>query len=132
MDRSLSGQAEALPCPGVGGFLRRKPRRRKMKRLSTYVLASVICLGTTAVLAISSRNVKFNASVEAALASDGAFRDGLYLGKLAAESGQPPRAAIGRWSTDQDRSAFATGYRHGYNESLASERRNSASARSTE
>jgi hypothetical protein len=91
-----------------------------MKRLSTYALVSVICLGTTAMLALNHREVKSGASAEKALASDGAFRDGLYLGKLAAESGRPPRAAIGRWSTDQDRSAFSAGYRRGYADTLAS------------
>jgi hypothetical protein len=85
-----------------------------------YALALVIFLGTTAVLAVSNHNGKSNASVETTLASDGAFRDGLYLGKLAAESGQAPRMALGRWSTDQDHSMFAAGYRRGYSESLAS------------
>jgi hypothetical protein len=42
----------------------------------------------------------------------------LYLGKLAAERGQTQHPAIGRWSTDRDRSMFAAGYRRGY-ESLA-------------
>jgi hypothetical protein len=97
-----------------------------------YALALVICLGTTAMLAVSNHNAKSNASVETALASDGAFRDGLYLGKLAAESGQAPRPAIGRWSADQDRSMFAAGYRRGYSESLASAAANAALAQSTE
>jgi hypothetical protein len=91
-----------------------------MSRLSVYALAVVICLGTTAMLAVSNRNVKLNEGVETVLAADGAFRDGLYLGKLAAESGRPLRPAIGRWSADRDRSMFAAGYRRGYNESLTS------------
>ena len=89
-----------------------------MRRLFTYALAIAICLGTTAMLAISKRNVKPNASAEARFAADGAFRDGLYLGKLAAETGQPLHPAIGRWSTDQDRAMFTAGYRRGYNQSL--------------
>jgi hypothetical protein len=103
-----------------------------MTKISIYVLTLVICLGTTAMLAVSNRNVKSNASVETALATDGAFRDGLYLGKLAAESGQPARLAIGRWSTDQDRSMFTAGYRRGYSESLTSAAANSGRAQSTE
>ncbi len=103
-----------------------------MSRLSTYAWAIVICLGTTAMLAISNRTVQSNASVETALAADGAFRDGLYLGKLAAESGQPLRPAIGRWSTDQDRSMFTAGYRRGYSESLASAQTNAQPPQSTE
>ena len=98
-----------------------------------YALALVICLGTTAMLAVSNHSVKSNASVETTLASDGAFRDGLYLGKLAAESGQAPRRpAIGRWSADQDRSMFAAGYRRGYSESVTSAEANAARTQSTE
>lgn len=47
------------------------------------------------------------------LAADGAFRDGLYLGKLAAQSHQIARPAVGRWSTNEDRSRFAAGYSAG-------------------
>jgi hypothetical protein len=98
-----------------------------------YALALVICVGTTAMLAVSNHNVKSNPNVETGLASDGAFRDGLYLGKLAAESGQAPRRpAVGRWSADQDRSMFAAGYRRGYSESVASAAANTAPAESTE
>jgi len=105
-----------------------------MKKIGSYIyaLALVICLGTTAMLAVSNHNVKSNASGETTLASDGAFRDGLYLGKLAAESGQAPRPAIGRWSADQDRSMFAAGYRRGYNESLASAAANGGRTQSAE
>ncbi len=103
-----------------------------MSRLSTFAAAFVICLGTTAMLAVSNRNLKSNPSAETALAVDGAFRDGLYLGGLAAQSGQPRRLAIGRWSTEQDRSMFTAGYRRGYNESLASAQANGAGAPSTE
>lgn len=89
-----------------------------MSKLSIYALALVVCLGTTATLAISNRTGKPSASAEARLAADGAFRDGLYLGKLAAKQGQPLRLSIGRWSTEQDRVMFTAGYRRGYNESL--------------
>lgn len=88
-----------------------------MSKLSTYVMAIAVCLGTTAMLANSRHSVSSNANIEASLATDGAFRDGLYLGKLAAESGQPLRPAVGRWSTDQDRATFTAGYRRGYSQS---------------
>jgi len=88
-----------------------------MTRLLSYA-AIVIALGTTATLAISNRTAKPIANSEAEFAADGAFRDGLYLGRLASESGQPLRPAIGRWSADRDRSMFTAGYRRGYNESL--------------
>jgi hypothetical protein len=80
--------------------------------------AIVLALGISATLAISPSNAKPNMTSEARLANDGAFRDGLYLGKLAARGGEQSRLAIGRWSTQQDRSQFAAGYRRGYDETL--------------
>jgi len=90
-----------------------------MSRVSTYALAIAACLGTTAMLANSKHTNNPTSSVNARLEADGAFRDGLYLGKLAAESGQPLNPAVGRWSTDQDRATFSTGYQRGYNAVLA-------------
>jgi hypothetical protein len=86
-----------------------------MTRFFTYATIA-ICLGTTATLAITNRSVGPTWNAEARLAADGAFRDGLYLGKLAAENGQPLRPTIGRWSRDQERAMFAAGYRRGYTE----------------
>jgi hypothetical protein len=98
-----------------------------MTRLLTQALAIAIFLGTAAMLAISNYNVNPTQKSEAALAADGAFRDGLYLGKLAAGRNQPPRAAVGRWFTEHDRSMFAAGYLRGYNESVAAVNASSAS-----
>ncbi len=90
-----------------------------MSKLSAYILAFAACLGTTAMLASSNGHLTSGPTEEAQFASDGAFRDGLYLGKLAAERGQELRPAIGRWSTELDRSMFTAGYHRGYDESLA-------------
>jgi hypothetical protein len=90
-----------------------------MSKLSTYVLAIAVSLGTTAMLASSRHVIDPDPSAEARLAADGAFRDGLYVGKLAAESGQTFRPGIGRWSTERDRNTFLAGYRRGYGEPLA-------------
>lgn len=84
-----------------------------MTRLFSYA-AIVIGLSATATLAISPRTTTPGTTAEMLLAADGAFRDGLYLGKLAAENGEPARPAIGRWSTEHDRSMFTAGYRRGY------------------
>ena len=89
-----------------------------MGKLSIPALALAIYMGTTAMIATGNRTVASSVSSEATLAVDGAFRDGLYLGKLAAAGGQTLRPPIGRWSTDRDRSLFAAGYRCGY-QSLA-------------
>jgi hypothetical protein len=67
---------------------------------------------------------------EVRFAEDGAFRDGLYLGKLAARNHQEQRPAIGRWSSDQDRARFAAGYRLGYQQNNTGA--NSAAAQSAE
>ena len=92
--------------------------------------AIVLALSVSAMLAFSPSNAKSNMASEARLANDGAFRDGLYLGKLAAMGGQPSRVAIGRWSTQQDRAQFASGYRRGYDETLTAT--NAERARSSE
>jgi hypothetical protein len=52
--------------------------------------------------------------------TDGAFRDGLFLGKLAAERGAEPHIPVGRWATAEERASFTTGYQRGYTEFLAS------------
>ncbi len=95
--------------------------------------AIIIGLCATVTLAIRPRTMKPSTATEVPFAAEGAFRDGLYLGKLAAENGGPPRLAIGRWSTDRDRAMFTAGYRGGYNASLirvASERCTSCAAES--
>ncbi len=90
-----------------------------MSKLSTYALAIAVSLGTTAMLDNSQRTNRPYETAEQRLAADGAFRDGMYVGKLAAEGGRPLRPAIARWSTEQDRAMFTAGYRRGYNETLA-------------
>jgi hypothetical protein len=127
----MGGQAEALPCPVVGRLLQQKLRRKNMTKFFSYA-AIVIGLGATASLAISPGTVKPTTSAEVLSATDGAFRDGLYLGKLAAEGSQPARPAIGRWSTEKDRTMFTAGYRRGYSESLTSTQASAGHAQSTE
>jgi len=90
-----------------------------MTKFVTYA-AVVIALSASVTLAISPLAVKPGTAAEALFAADGAFRDGLYLGQLAAEHGRSVRPAIGRWSSQQDRAMFAAGYQRGYNEFLAS------------
>lgn len=65
--------------------------------------------GNTAPAVISTPN----------LASNGAFRDGLYLGKLSGESGDQYRVAAGRWARAEDRASFAAGYDQGYRGQVA-------------
>ena len=90
-----------------------------MDKLFTYALVLAVCLGTTALLANNGRTPQ-QQSANAQMASDGAFRDGLYMGRLAAESGRAMRPQIGRWSSERDRASFVAGYRRGYGDSIAS------------
>jgi len=55
-------------------------------------------------------------------ASDAAYRDGIYLGRLAAKDGEAPHIARGRWSADEDRASFSAGYEHGYTETMTASR----------
>jgi hypothetical protein len=84
-----------------------------MTRFFMYA-AMILSLGASATLGFNSRNANAKSVAEAQLSADGAFRDGLYLGRLAAQSGQTMHPAIGRWATDQDRAMFTAGYRRGY------------------
>ncbi len=91
-----------------------------MDKLFTYALAIAVCVGTTALLTNNGRAARQEQSADAPLAADGAFRDGLYVGRLAAEAGRPLHPQVGRWSSERDRASFAAGYRRGYGDSLAS------------
>jgi len=85
-----------------------------MEKVFTYALALAVCAGTTALLANSGRSARHAQTPDAQMSSDGAFRDGLYVGRLTAEGGRPLRPPIGRWSNEQDRASFVAGYRRGY------------------
>jgi hypothetical protein len=95
-----------------------------MNKVLTYGLAMVVGLGTTALLATSGRATPQTETADAEsvdvqgadaqMAIDGAFRDGLHLGRLAAADGRELRPPIGRWSNERDRAAFVVGYRRGY------------------
>jgi hypothetical protein len=42
------------------------------------------------------------------------FRDGLWLGGVAARHGDPFHVSVSRWNSKEDRAAFVIGYRQGY------------------
>jgi len=90
-----------------------------MKILSLY--ATVIAFGMVSMSKLySDRHHNSPAANDnVAQITDGAFRDGLYLGRLAAESGREPHVAVGRWARTEDRSSFTAGYQRGYSEFLA-------------
>ena len=86
-----------------------------MNNFITWVLALAVSVGTTAALAVHYPGSQPGRVPESQLALDGAYRDGLYVGKLAAESGSRSRPPIGRWSGEKDRASFLAGYEHTYN-----------------
>jgi hypothetical protein len=90
-----------------------------MKKLSNYAVAIAVCLATSAVLANSGIALRKHQVSFTEAAADGAFRDGLYLGRLTAESGRPFHAPVARWSSEKDRASFVAGYRSGYVRSIA-------------
>jgi hypothetical protein len=86
-----------------------------MKIILTYALA-ILFAGTSAMLVQRDMATRRGQSVDAQMAGDAAYRDGVYLGKLAHTAKSPMHPLIGRWSTEKDRASFAAGYRQGYNE----------------
>jgi len=85
-----------------------------MKIVLVYALV-IGFVGTSAMLVKRDMGTS-SPSVDAQMAGDAAYRDGLYLGKLARTAKSPMHPPIGRWSTEKDRASFAAGYRQGYNE----------------
>ena len=103
-----------------------------MNRLSFFTSVLVIGLGMAAGLQAVRHPDLPNANDKARQATDGAYRDGLYLGTLAAESDAESHIAVGRWTTLRDRASFAAGYEDGFNQVLASRLAPAKSARQSE
>ncbi len=78
---------------------------------SLLAIAIVFAAGAVSTISIRSTPADPVAQVRA---TDGAFRDGAYLGRLDAKQGQAAHVATGRWVSVSDRQAFAEGYDHGY------------------
>lgn len=86
-----------------------------MDRINTYSLVIAVALGTAALAGTSAREAQLTPrDDEIQTANDGAFRDGLFVGRLAASRGQASHPLVGRWSSERDRASFAAGYERGY------------------
>jgi hypothetical protein len=94
-----------------------------MRRISVFVIVLAFGVGAAATLGKWIRqdaSFRINrVNKDAGKTTNGAFRDGLYQGQLAATRGSEPHIATGRWAADQDRASFTEGYQQGYAESLA-------------
>ncbi len=91
-----------------------------MKRLSLFASVVAPGVGTASMLRGDHPKPVSVSNETVAQTTNGAFRDGLYLGRLAAGPGAEPHVARGRWATAEDQASFTAGYARGYSESLAS------------
>jgi hypothetical protein len=99
----------------LGGFMTKKTRK-----LSVYISLGVIPFGVATVGLVSkASHAQHVSTVDAAQETDGAFRDGVYLGRLDAEEAREVRPSIGRWSDPKDRALFLAGYQRGFEEARA-------------
>jgi hypothetical protein len=91
-----------------------------MNRFYLCVSVVALCIGVVPRLRTDHHHSFYGPNETVAEYADGAFRDGMYLGRLAAERDAEPHVAIGRWATSEDRASFAAVYHRGYSEELAS------------
>ena len=83
-----------------------------MNRLFLFTLTIALSAGAaTSIFTAADDHGLVNITVQQ---NGAAFRDGMYLGKLDAESGRKPHLTASRWTNPADRSAFLTGYESVY------------------
>lgn len=86
-----------------------------MKRVSFFCALLALGVGASALHITRPTAVRETVGNRSEI-SNGAFRDGLYLGRMAAERGAPAHIGVGRWSSVENRAAFTAGYLRGYSE----------------
>src|SRR5437868_10052613 len=84
------------------------PRRGLMKATSRWLFVLVVAVAAGMFVANGVRRA--DGLNGAKINADAAFRDGLFIGRLDAQSGRQPHLASGRWQSDSDRRSFVTGY----------------------
>jgi hypothetical protein len=92
---------------------------KAMNRVSLFASLIALSLGTVSVFHVQRQPNFLSTNENVSHITDGAFRDGLYLGRLAAENGVAPHVVSGRWATGADRASFTSGYQKGYEDFLA-------------
>ena len=85
-----------------------------MKNLPVFTIVIALCLGAAVAMIQSGSNGWQSSSVQTTRATSAPYRDGLYLGKLAAAGGGEPHISSGRWTTEADRVSFTAGFQQGY------------------
>jgi len=82
-----------------------------MNRLFVFALTIALAGAATSLF---TRSGDHGLSSVAAQQNSAAFRDGMYLGKLDAQSARKPHLTASRWTIASDRSAFLAGYESVY------------------
>jgi hypothetical protein len=88
-----------------------------MKRYASWIVLLVVCAGG-AVMAKKRGNDTVSQETRQQ-AESAAYRDGLHLGKMAAERGDAAHVATARWANDSDRAQFAAGYEQAFGDAVA-------------
>ena len=83
-------------------------------RFSFYSVVGVLIIFAMAYAARPTQPNTTSLSGVAQFVTEGAYRDGLYLGRIHRSQGLPSRPARGRWSRESDRQLFEIGYNRGY------------------
>jgi hypothetical protein len=91
-----------------------------MRRLFLFAIVLTLGAGVAFVLRSSAvRDPLLDVQNNRAVQTSAAFRDGLYLGGLAARHGEEPHFSEGRWANQVDRSSFKAGYQQEYDDAIA-------------
>jgi hypothetical protein len=91
-----------------------------MRRLFLFASVITLCAGVAFMVRNPARRDSLpNLHDNNPFWTGAAFRDGLYLGGLAARRGEESHISEGRWSNQADRSSFTAGYEQGYDEGIA-------------
>jgi len=83
-------------------------------RIAAYLLTILLSFSAGSLAPYVRASWQQPSPQEIDTATNGAFRDGLYLGQQDAQAGIAPHVSVGRWSSTADRSAFRAGYEQGY------------------
>jgi hypothetical protein len=84
------------------------------------ILVWAVVLTVVAVAVVQGRKTESNLGEKAGSPGvapapmTAAFRDGMYLAKLAVQEGRGPQVSPARWAAEPDRQAFTAGYQRGY------------------
>ena len=91
-----------------------------MKNLPIVTIVIALCLGAAVAMIQSGRGSDGwqSSSIQTVRGTSAPYRDGLYLGKLAAARGGQSQISIGRWTTEADRASFKWGFQQGYDTGL--------------